>query len=281
MEQGFRVITGASSGIGAALAMAYARSGESLLLMGRDAARLAEVATACRERGAAVETGLLDMTDTASCQAWCTQYLPNIRVKQWIACAGVSSGVQPDGHMESVADALRVVDVNLSGVMRLAVPVLEHMAAQGAGQVVFISSLAGVRGLPHSPAYSASKAGVIAYADALRGWYGAQGVDVRLVCPGYVTSPMSARVLGVKYGEMTAEAAAMRMVKALAQRQAVIVFPKHLWWGMRALGCLPRRMGDAILRRWFGFTVLPEEVVQSTGTPSSVRSSAPFMGKRV
>ena len=241
------VITGASSGLGAGLARSYAAPGVALGLTGRDAGRLAAVADACRAGGAEVHTALLDVAEPEPLGAWLQALDDAAPVDLVVACAGTSAGPAP-GRPEGVALASRQIRTNLLGAVHTVEPLLPRLMARGAGQVAVVASVAGLRGLPYSPGYSASKAGVRAYGEALRAYLTPHGVAVSVVVPGFFDTPMTARFVGAKPMLRTLPQAVAAVRRGLDRRQARIVFPRLLGLGLQAADLLPARLGDAILR---------------------------------
>ncbi len=241
------VITGASSGLGRALALHYAGAGKRLFLTGRHAARLAATATACREMGAEVHEKSMDITDAATVAAWLQKADSIAPVDCIIANAGISAGSGEDG--ETFVQAQQIFLSNINGVLHTVMPLLPAMAARNGGQLVIIGSLAGVRGLPSCPAYSASKAAVMTYGDALRGWLRAYGVGVSVVCPGYIRTPMTAANPFPMPLLMDAEKAAMIIAKGIAERKGRIAFPRRLYWPLKFLAFLPAAWTDALFSR--------------------------------
>ncbi len=248
------VITGASSGIGAALARAYACPGRRLCLLGRNARRLEATAAACRENGAEVVTDQVDIRNAADTrdrlQGWDT-IAPLDLV---IANAGVSSGVLPDGTPEDWQTARMTLSVNLDGTLNTVEPAVDLMRKRGRGQIAVIGSLAAWRGLASCPAYSASKAAIEIYAQGLRGMLAPEGIAVNVVSPGYVHSPMSARVDGPKPMLLNADRAARLIRKGLSRNAASIAFPLPLAIGTRLLTLMPSGLAERILAS-FAFTV--------------------------
>ncbi|MGC2855055.1 SDR family NAD(P)-dependent oxidoreductase [Novispirillum sp. DQ9] len=252
------VITGASGGIGAALARAYARPGRRLALTGRDAARLEAVAQACRAAGAEVVTAGLDVRDAAALAAFLAQVDAGGPLDLVIANAGVSSGVGQDGAGEDWASARRTLSINLDGTLNTVQPAVDLMRRRGhRGQIAVIGSLAAWRGLPSCPAYSASKAAIEAYGEGLRGMLRGDGISVCVISPGYVTSPMSERVAGHKPFLMDADRAAGIIRGGLARDRGRISFPLPLAVGTRLLTLLPGWLADRILPL-FAFSVRPD-----------------------
>lgn len=242
------VITGATGGIGMALARAYAGPETVLGLTGRDPDRLGAVAAACRAAGSRVVAGRLDIRDRAVLHSWLAAFDRDHPVDLVIANAGVTAGLGAGRSRESDADAERLADINYKGVVHTVSGVVEQMRARRAGQIALISSLAGLRALPDMPSYSASKAAVIAYGDSLRGWLAPSGISVSVVCPGFVTSPMSARHKGAKPFEMSAERAAAIIRRDLQRRRPMIAFPWPLVLGIRLNRMLPVRLGDVFMK---------------------------------
>jgi short-subunit dehydrogenase len=241
------VITGASSGLGAALAKNYAAEGVMLCLVGRDRSRLDEVATACRERGAHVETGLFDVGEPRAVGDWLESIDDRFPVDLIAACAGVSAGPTPDGRPEGTALAGLQVRTNLLGVMNVVEPLLPRLMARGGGQIAVVSSVAGLRGLPYSPAYSASKAGVRAYGEALRALLRTSGIAVTVVVPGFFDTPMTDRFMGDKPFMMTLDETVKRVRRGLDRRSARVIFPSLLAMGLRLTDLMPAALGDRIL----------------------------------
>ena len=240
------VITGASGGIGAALAAELAGPGVSLLLLGRNAARLAAAAAAAAARGAAVETAQVAVTDAPALRAALTGFDARHPVDLLVVNAGISSGLGPDRTPEPAATAHRVLAVNLGGAIDTVDALLPAMLARGRGQIALMGSMAALRPLPDMPAYSASKAGLRAWGISLRGWLAPRGIAVTVICPGFVTSAMSARHRGFKPFEISAAHAARQISRGLARRRAFVTFP----WPLALLTWLDNRL-PPWLSDWF------------------------------
>lgn len=245
------LITGATSAIGGALAEVYARSEVELLLHGRDARRLQEVAQRCRAKGAQVYTRALDVRDFPAMQAW-LQGLGALDLV--IVNAGMNTHVGPGGEAEDWDAVQALLDVNLKAAMLCVQAVLPAMRARGRGQIALLSSLAAYFGLPVTPAYCASKAGLKAYGEALRGWLAPEGIKVNVVMPGYVQSPMCTAMPGPKPFLWAPERAAAVIQRDLARDRARISFPFPLNWGSWWLAVLPAAVSQRIVR-WLGYGV--------------------------
>lgn len=242
------VISGASRGLGAALAQRYARDGVRLLLLARSAAPLEEVAQACRAAGAMVEAVPVDITDAPAVAGALARFEAAGAVDLVIANAGTSAGTAPDGTPEDAVQAARQIAVNLVGAINLVAPLLPAMRARRAGQVGLIASIAGFRGLPDFPAYCASKAGLIAWGDGLRAAEARRGIRVTVVTPGFFRSAMGDRFHGARPLLLDTDQAAQRVQAALDAGKPRAGFPLAMAFGMRLLGVLPARLGDHAVR---------------------------------
>jgi short-subunit dehydrogenase len=241
------LITGATSGIGAALAREYAARGVRLALSGRDTERLEAIAAEARAAGATVDMAVLDVTDADSAAAWVAAVDDAAPLDLAIANAGISGGTFGGG--ESVAQAGAIFATNIGGVVNTLHPASERMAARGRGQVAVISSLAGFRGLPGAPAYSASKAAARAWGDAMRGRLKPHGVTVSIVCPGFVRTPMTDVNRFRMPMLMEVDKAAALIRRRLARGQPMIAFPWPMYLAVRLAAALPRPLGDYIYGR--------------------------------
>ncbi len=245
------LITGASSGLGAALALHYAAAGRTLSITGRNVERLEITAQACRNQGATVEANALDATDAAAMQAWLLARDQTRPFDLVIANAGISGGASQKGSLfgESPEQTRAIFAVNLDGVLNTVLPLLGPMRARRAGQIAIISSLAGFRGLPGAPAYSASKMAVRGWSEALRGLLGPEGIRVSTVCPGYVRSRMTADNPFPMPGLMDADRAARIIAHGLEKNRSRIAFP--LWFATACwfVGSLPPMWTDWVYGR--------------------------------
>jgi short-subunit dehydrogenase len=223
------VITGASSGIGAALAKYYARPGVSLGLIGRDPARLGAIAAEARAAGAATQEGLVDLRDRAGLTAFLADFDARHPIDLLVANAGVLDGRRADETIEDADVARRVIEINLLGAVDTLHAVLPGMRRRGRGHIALVSSLAALSPLPDAPAYSASKAGLLSYGRALRAAVAHENVRVSVVCPGYVVSAMTETHIGNHPHKISAEAAARLIGAGIERNKAVIGFPRMLY----------------------------------------------------
>jgi short-subunit dehydrogenase len=242
------VITGASSGLGARLATLYAGPQTALGLIGRNEARLGMIATRCAAAGATVECAALDVTDGAALAAWLVEFDRAHPVELLIANAGIEFGPDPESPCESAELTLRQIAVNLAGAVQTIAPLVPAMCQRRGGRIAAIASIAAYRGLPDNPGYCASKAGLRAYAEALRPRLQPHGIGVTIVCPGFFASPMSDRWDGPKPLLWSGERAARRVKRGIDQGRARISFPWPLALALRFCDLAPASIGDAIMR---------------------------------
>src|SRR5512137_1035256 len=245
------LITGASSGIGRALALAYAAEGASLCLMGRDEKRLEAAAEACRAAGAAeVDAAIADVRDREVMAQLIEAAQSERPIDILVANAGVATGLSPGQVVETPEAVRATMAINVNGVFNTVEPVIAAMCARRAGQIAIVGSMAGVRSLPYSPAYCAAKASVHMWAGCLRGQLAAHGVAVSLIVPGFVETPMSARTKSWQPGAMSDTKAAEIIKRGLDRRRPVIAFPQYMYYAMRFFSLLPSGLVDGVMRRF-------------------------------
>jgi short-subunit dehydrogenase len=244
------VITGASSGIGAALACHYAGNGTHISLLGRNAGRLREVAAQCSAAGADVSWQAGDVTDEEFMSEWLTACDARAPVDLIVANAGVGGQLAlASSSGETVAAAREILSTNVIGVTNSILPLVPHFVKRGEGHLILMSSLAGYLGLPDAPAYSASKAAVRVYGDALRRSLAPHNVKVTVVCPGFVKTPMSESLRSEQPFLWSAERAARHIAIKISQGQREIAFPWQLAMLSRIATMLPGFVLDPLLRR--------------------------------
>lgn len=236
-------ITGASSGIGAALAQAYAKRGAKIGLVARRGDELQQLAAHLPSESIVLTA---NVRDSASMRSAANQFIERFGAPDIvIANAGVSHGTATD-RGEDIATFAEVVDINVLGMVRTFQPFLAAMHARKTGSLVGIASVAGFRGLPGSSAYSASKAAAISYLESLRVELRGSGIAVTTLCPGYIATPMTARNPYRMPFMMSAEQAAQKMIIAIDARRDFVVLPWQMAIIGRMMRLLPNRLYDTL-----------------------------------
>lgn len=241
------VITGASSGIGESLARAYAAKGVRIGLLGRRKDKLDSIAASLANTGAEIWVGVVDVTERDALAAMLIKADTEKPIDVLIANAGISAGTFGAGESEQQARA--IFGTNLDGVLNTIHPILPRMQNRRAGQVAIMASLAGFRGFPSAPAYCASKAAVRLYGEALRGEYAKWGIQINVICPGYIATPMTAVNDFPMPFMMDAAKAAQIIVKGLSRNEARIAFPWPTAFAAWLLGALPPSWTDPLLKK--------------------------------
>jgi short-subunit dehydrogenase len=240
------LITGASSGLGAALADRYARPGVHLHLGARRADLLAKIAGDCRTKGATVSVEAIDVTARDRMAEWVGRCHRAQPLDLLIANAGISGGTH-DG-IESDDQVRAIFSVNVDGVLNTILPAIPLLTAQRRGQIGIMASLAGHRGFPGAPAYCGSKAAVKVWGEGLRGDLKPHNIGVSVILPGFVSTPMT-DVNDFKMPFlMSVEKAAGIIQDGLGRNQARIAFPLPTAFIAWLLGTLPPAWTDPLLR---------------------------------
>lgn len=242
------VITGASSGLGKALAVVYASQHEALTLIGRDEKRLGAVVELCRSSSPDVSSSLCDVTDAASMRDRLMFADDQRPIDILVANAGIGGASVLAPPLGESSDLVRTIfETNTLGVVNTITPLIERFVARRRGQIVVIASLAAFEGLPDAPAYSASKAAVRMYGHGLRRLLAPQGVAVTIVSPGFIETPMSASLPMRPLFPCSPDKAALKIVRGVARRKSEIVFPWQLRAAAAATKFLPAIALDGIL----------------------------------
>ena len=240
-------ITGASSGIGAALAQEYAQKGAVVGLVGRRREVLEDVRARMNhpenhEIYAADVTVETELHDAA--RAFIAKHgAPDVV----IAAAGISVGTWTE-YYEDLAHIRRVFETNVFAMASTFHPFIAPMKAAKKGSLVGIASVAGIRGLPGSEAYCASKAAVISYCESLRGELRASGVRVVTICPGYVDTPLTRENRYRMPFLMAPEAFAERAFQAIEAGSSYRVIPWQMGVVAKLLRILPNAWFDRLLQ---------------------------------
>lgn len=233
------VITGASAGLGQALALLYAGPDRTLGLLGRNSERLEAVARRCRDKGARVVLGTPDVTDGAALEQWVRGFDAEHPIDLLIVNAGAFTGHGPDRAPESVAEITWLLRTNLEGAILTITAALPMLRARRRGRIALVISLAALQPLADAPAYSASKAGLLAYGEALREWLMPDNIAVSLIYPGHIQTAQVAHHVGALPLIVSAEAAALTIKKGLDRGRSFIAFPRRLLWLIRSGRMVP------------------------------------------
>jgi len=238
------IVTGVSSGIGAALVRRLVADGWRVGLVARRAEKLAEQVAEIRYNGGIAAAAAADVAERDDLLAAVTSLESELGPTDLlIANAGVGTPTLLDPI--NVGDVERMIRVNLLGVVYAIAAVLPGMLARGRGHLAAVSSLAAYKGLPGESGYSASKAAVNAYLEGLRIHLRNRGVLVTTVCPGFVKTPMTDVNPFPMPWLMGADEAARRILRAIARRRKVCNFP----WQTTLLMKLTRWLPDWVLAR--------------------------------
>jgi 3-oxoacyl-[acyl-carrier protein] reductase len=243
------LLTGAARGIGRGTAFALAEAGCTLGLLDRDAEALAETVLELRSGGAKVASAVADVSDRAglieAVRAIEAEVGPTGVV---VACAGIGGLTQvPDLDLDGLKAML---GVNVVGVAQTIDAVLPGMIARGSGHIVGVSSVAGYRGLPWMASYSASKAALSAYLEALRPALKRRGVTITTACPGFVKTALTRDTpFRNPVKMMEPEQAGRRIARAALRRPRNCVFPLSTSIGMAFLKHVPDPVFDWMMDR--------------------------------
>lgn len=239
------LITGASSGLGAALARHYAAPGRTLVLWGRDRQRLEAVAMNCRRAGAQVAVRSLDLSDSAAAIDAVGQEDDAGAIDLALLVAGMGDTRAPGDLVEDAAQVVRLGFVNFVAAAAIAAALAARMARRGEGGIVLVGSAAGFHVLPFAAAYAGSKAGIAHFAQALRLGVKQYGVRVTLVSPGFIDTASGRRVPGPQPFVLQSSDAAARIARAAARGQAHAIFP----WPFILLRWLDRLLPEMLRDR--------------------------------
>jgi len=240
-------VTGASSGIGEALARHYAGNGATLGLFARRRAELDRIAAVLAPATVATYAG--DVRDAAALAQAGADFIARFGVPDIvIGNAGISRGVLT-GEAEDMPVFKDVFDTNVQGLVQTFQPFLAAMAEARRGTLVGVASVAGFRGLPGSGAYSASKAAAITYLESLRVEMQGSGVSVVTICPGFIATPMTARNPYWMPFLLAPDKAARLIARAIERKRRFYVLPWQMAWVGRLLRITPRPLYELAFAR--------------------------------
>ncbi len=241
-------ITGASSGLGEALALRMARAGWRVAASARGADKLAALERAAAGGPGSIHAMPLDVTDAAATAATIARIEDEIGpIDQAVLNAGTHTPVRATALI--IEEFRKLVDLNLMGTVHCLSPLLARMTDRGAGRVAVVASVAGYRGLPTSAAYGMTKAGLINLAESLKPELDDLGVTLQIVNPGFVRTPLTDRNPFPMPFLMEVEDAAAALHRGLLSARFEIVFPRRFAYLMKLLRLLPAPLAFA-LTRW-------------------------------
>jgi short-subunit dehydrogenase len=241
------LVTGASSGIGAALSRRFARRGEHVVLVARRRPLLEQLAAEIAAAGGSAEAMPCDVTDRDAVGASVDQVLRRHgRIDRLVLNAGGGGRTPPE--QLTAAEMRAAFDLNVMGVAHAVEAALPALLRQGNGQIVAIGSIAGFRGLPHAASYGAAKAALMNYMESLRLDLAPKGIAVTLAAPGFVVS-RDTRKKRSKPMSIALDPAADILFDAIVARRAYVTFPARLAWIARFMRLLPAWLYDPLIRR--------------------------------
>jgi short-subunit dehydrogenase len=256
------LISGASAGIGRALAIQLAQQGAQLALIGRDAASLQSAAEECRARGARVLALPADISQEASCQELVAKTLEHFGALDALVN---NAGQTMWARFEEVRDFAayqRLITVNYLGAVYLTAAALPHLR-RTRGLLVAVASIAGLTGVPERTAYAASKHAMVGFFESLRIELAGSGVGVTIVAPDFVITELHRRALGPDGQEqdktprpthgLTAEQCAQQVLRGMQRRKRLVITSLRgrfgMWARLVAPGLVDRIAARAIERR--------------------------------
>lgn len=242
-------LTGASSGIGEALAIALSKRGARLGLLARREPELRDLATRCEAEGGQARIFPVDVTDADAVQSAADKLRDEFgHIDILVANAGIG-GNNPETRALHPDAVKKVIDINLLGAVNSVHAVLPQMLERGSGHLVAISSLAGVRGIPKSAAYSASKAGMTAFFESVRLDVQNKGIAVTIIQPGFIRTPLTSGRANKMPFLMELDDAIPYFTRAIEKKKKFAAFPWQLATLVRAGRIFPAWLYDRIAGR--------------------------------
>lgn len=250
------IITGAANGIGRELCRLYGRRRAKIGLVDCEKSKLELFADELAQAGVPCAAAVADVCQREQVQNAVRQIVAALGPADiLIPCAGICRASTVDDLKMSEVE--EIVRTNFLGTVYMIEAILPSMLERKRGQIAGISSMAGVRGIPFEPAYSASKAAVAAYLESLRSELRQRGIIVTTVFPGYVQTPLLDEINGMMGADMsggkafTSNAAAARIMQGIERRRSYVYFPARLGLSVRLSRFMPPRVYDRIMGRMF------------------------------
>lgn len=239
------IITGASSGIGEALALAYSSSGTRLLLCGRNEEKLKSIAQSCQDKGADAVLAVCDVADRSKMQKHILDFDADGSVDLVIANAGIGTG-QSAQKNQGVSDPYEIIETNIVGLHATIESLIPLMKQRKRGQIALMSSLASYRGFSKYYVYNATKAYVRIYGQGLRLDLKRYGIEVSTIAPGFVKTPLTDCNDFNMPLIISTEQAAKIIIKGLKKNKSVIAFPWIFHFLVRLIAAMPIPLADKI-----------------------------------
>lgn len=231
-------ITGSTTGIGLELARLYLKEGHRVAISGRDLSKLPVDFKGQFSNASYYELDVLDKNKLS----FAIKDFAKGQIDIVIANAGISMGVK--SRLPQFDRWREVIDTNIHGVINTFEPAIELMSQKHNGQLVALSSVAGFMGLPGAGAYSGSKAAVRTFCESLAIDLKREGIDVSIICPGFIDTPLTRKNHHPMPWLMSAENGALIIKKAIERKKVLYLFP----WPMRILTCILSRMPRSLYR---------------------------------
>ncbi|MFM9905281.1 MAG: SDR family NAD(P)-dependent oxidoreductase [Pyrinomonadaceae bacterium] len=242
-------LTGASSGIGEALAIALAKKGATLGVLARREEMLNELAAKCEAAGGTARIFACDVVNSNGLEDAAKKFRDEFgHIDVMIANAGIG-GNDPATRSYEPASVKKLIDINLLGAVNAIHAVVPQMIDHGSGHIVGISSLAGFRGLPKSAAYSASKAGMTAFFESVRLDHAKNNISVTIIQPGFIRTPLTAGRANTMPFLMELDDAIPHFIKAIEKKKKFAAFPWQLATIVRAGKLMPSWLYDRVAGR--------------------------------
>lgn len=242
------IITGASSGLGAALAEQYAAE-NNLFLFGRNKTALEKINKKCKEQGAYRVTNIIcDVKNELELKAHIEKIGNEYNIDYVFANAGISENSLKNS--QNYLDVEKeIINVNFNGTLNTILPAIEIMKKQKSGHIILISSIAGLIAMPQAAAYATSKAAVKFYGEALSAQLKPYDINVSIVIPGFIKTAMTDANNFKMPLMIDAKTAAEKIYKAVARKRKDIIFPKRLYFAVKFLNHLPKSIFNIILNK--------------------------------
>lgn len=238
------LITGASSGIGAALAEAYASSKTRLILTGRNEPRLQAIASRCQEKGSQTLIRAQDVRDTSDIAQWLSKTDSLYPITLAILNAGIGTGP----YAETPERMQIIFDINVQGTLNFLLPLILLMKARKGGHIALMSSLASFKGFAGKSAYCASKAALRIMGEGLRSSLAPENIFVSVICPGFVDTPLTSYNKFPMPFIMSPHQAAEIIKHGLHRKKPRISFPKSMASLTWMLGLIPPIFHDYLMK---------------------------------